>query len=85
MRASTFWVSERPAVYASDHLPYSHSNNLSSPEFNDQVKCFSCDLVLSNWSDSDDPWIEHCKHSSNCEYLILKKGTEFITRNSKLK
>lgn len=53
--------------------------------FKDQVKCFSCELSLANWSNLDNPWIEHCRYQKNCEYLKLTKGNEYINRNSKLK
>jgi len=48
----------------------------------DQVKCYSCGLVLSKWSKNDDPWIEHCKYSGDCEYLRLEKGRDFTNRKA---
>ena len=90
-RLKDTFLSIDPSIHSFTYpSPHSHSHFISfsisrAPEYNDQVKCFSCDLVLSHWSNSDDPWIEHCKYSSNCEYLILQKGNEFITRNAKSK
>lgn len=37
--------------------------------FDDNVKCFSCDLILSEWNIGDDPMDEHLKHSTKCEYI----------------
>jgi len=35
----------------------------------DNVKCFSCNLVLSEWTADDDPMDEHYKHSPKCAYI----------------
>jgi len=53
--------------------------------FEEEVKCVSCNLALAGWSSTDDPWVEHCKYKSNCEFLNLNKGVRFITRYSKSK
>ncbi|QQP50865.1 Inhibitor of apoptosis 2, partial [Caligus rogercresseyi] len=46
----------------------------------DQVKCFSCDGGLRNWTPEDDPWTEHARWFSGCDDFIkeckLKKPTE---------
>lgn len=44
----------------------------------DRVVCFYCGLGLKDWEKHDDPYEEHAKWSPNCEYLIQKKGQEFV-------
>ncbi|MCJ7482384.1 MAG: hypothetical protein MUO31_05400 [Thermodesulfovibrionales bacterium] len=41
----------------------------------DVVKCFHCSVEISNWEPADNPWIEHHKFSSNCEYLQMNEST----------
>lgn len=43
----------------------------------DETVCFYCGLGLRNWLESDDPWIEHAKWFSKCEFLIITKGKKF--------
>uniref|UniRef100_A0A8C6XQH1 RING-type E3 ubiquitin transferase n=1 Tax=Naja naja TaxID=35670 RepID=A0A8C6XQH1_NAJNA len=45
---------------------------------NDDVKCFCCDGGLRCWETGDDPWVEHAKWFPSCEYLIYRKGQEFV-------
>ncbi|XP_008181926.1 baculoviral IAP repeat-containing protein 3-like [Acyrthosiphon pisum] len=40
----------------------------------DVVECFCCGLILHNWERLDDPWIEHCRFSPRCLYVLLMKG-----------
>ncbi|KAK3584081.1 hypothetical protein CHS0354_012549 [Potamilus streckersoni] len=44
----------------------------------DVVRCFACDGGLKNWEPEDDPWIEHARWFSSCDYLQFVKGEEFI-------
>ncbi|BFZ24863.1 hypothetical protein BsWGS_27902 [Bradybaena similaris] len=44
----------------------------------DQVRCFSCEKVLSNWKPGDDPWCEHARISPGCSYIQSVKGSEFV-------
>ncbi|XP_049539575.1 death-associated inhibitor of apoptosis 1-like [Anopheles darlingi] len=46
----------------------------------DRVKCFSCGGGLKDWEQGDDPWEQHGIWYSNCHYLKLIKGREFIDR-----
>ncbi|CAG5125141.1 unnamed protein product [Candidula unifasciata] len=46
----------------------------------DQVRCFYCKKVLSNWKLGDDPWCEHARFSPDCLYIQSVKGTEYIDR-----
>ncbi|XP_052281864.1 putative inhibitor of apoptosis [Dreissena polymorpha] len=36
----------------------------------DLVRCFCCGIGLKDFSDSDNPLLEHAKHSSNCPFII---------------
>jgi len=44
----------------------------------DRVKCFYCNGGLQNWRQNDDPWHEHAKWYPSCEFLLQKKGPEFV-------
>jgi len=35
---------------------------------------------LQHWERNDDPWMEHAKWFPQCEYLLQRKGIEFVTR-----
>ncbi|XP_011630441.1 baculoviral IAP repeat-containing protein 3-like isoform X2 [Pogonomyrmex barbatus] len=45
----------------------------------DQTLCYHCGGGLRDWEPEDDPWMEHAKWFENCHYLILTKGTEFVS------
>lgn len=42
------------------------------------MRCFHCGIGLRNWEEDDDPYVEHCRWSPNCQYMKLKKGQAFI-------
>lgn len=44
----------------------------------DRTLCFACGVGLKDWEKDDEPWQEHAKWSSNCEYLIFCKGKEYV-------
>ena len=44
------------------------------------VKCFYCDGGLRNWQPEDDPWTEHARWFSECGFIRLVKGDEFISK-----
>ena len=46
----------------------------------DIVRCFSCDIGLAEWDETDEPWSEHARHSPHCKYLKKFKGQDFINR-----
>ncbi|XP_058457110.1 death-associated inhibitor of apoptosis 1 [Malaya genurostris] len=46
----------------------------------DRVKCFSCGGGLKDWEAEDEPWEQHAMWYSNCEYLKLMKGEEYIAQ-----
>jgi E3 ubiquitin-protein ligase XIAP len=37
----------------------------------DRVICFYCGLGLNEWNPTDDPILEHVKHSPNCGYIKI--------------
>uniref|UniRef100_A0A182MJD0 RING-type domain-containing protein n=1 Tax=Anopheles culicifacies TaxID=139723 RepID=A0A182MJD0_9DIPT len=51
----------------------------------DRVKCFSCGGGLKDWEQDDEPWEQHAIWYSNCHYLQLMKGREFIQKCNELK
>ena len=47
----------------------------------DIVRCFSCDLKLHSWKESDVPDLEHMKYSPSCSFIIGKlcqEGTNLL-------
>ena len=45
---------------------------------NDHVRCFYCGIGLQNWDSEDNPFVEHARWSSECQYLKDKKGSDFF-------
>lgn len=46
--------------------------------YEDQVRCFHCDGGLRNWQPTDDVWVEHARWFSNCGFVNLLRGHEFV-------
>jgi len=44
----------------------------------DHVKCFCCDGALRNWEPTDEPWVEHSRWFSQCNYLLTVKGEDYV-------
>ncbi|XP_041364744.1 baculoviral IAP repeat-containing protein 2-like isoform X2 [Gigantopelta aegis] len=44
----------------------------------DKVVCFACGFGLRKWRPSAEPWVEHARHSPDCQFVKEKKGEEFI-------
>lgn len=63
-------LAQRPEILARAGFFYSGKG--------DRTLCFSCGLGLKDWEKDDEPWEEHAKWSSNCEYLIICKGEDYV-------
>ncbi|XP_052240045.1 baculoviral IAP repeat-containing protein 7-A-like isoform X2 [Dreissena polymorpha] len=46
----------------------------------DECYCFACGCGLNTWEPDDDPWIEHCRYSDDCPYVLEVKGAAFVNR-----
>ncbi|XP_076818309.1 E3 ubiquitin-protein ligase XIAP-like isoform X2 [Clavelina lepadiformis] len=46
----------------------------------DRVKCWYCNGGLQNWDPGDEPWSEHAKWFPTCEFLLQRKGPDFVHR-----
>ncbi|XP_065341914.1 baculoviral IAP repeat-containing protein 7-B-like [Cloeon dipterum] len=46
----------------------------------DRAICFHCNLGLKDWDLNDDPFIQHCKWNSSCQYLLMRKGQDFVEK-----
>jgi len=44
----------------------------------DHVKCFCCNGALRNWEPKDDPWVEHARWFSRCNFLLSVKGEDYV-------
>ncbi|XP_065340503.1 baculoviral IAP repeat-containing protein 1-like [Cloeon dipterum] len=42
----------------------------------DRAICFHCNLGLKDWDPNDDPFIQHCKWNSNCQYISRMSKVE---------
>ncbi|VDI13697.1 baculoviral IAP repeat-containing protein 7/8 [Mytilus galloprovincialis] len=74
---------QRIQSYAYSTAPVRSPQTMSDAGFfaisnQDFVRCFHCGIGLRNWEDDDDPYVEHCRWSPNCQYMKLKKGQAFI-------
>lgn len=45
----------------------------------DAATCFVCGKDLDGWESTDDPWIEHQKHSANCKFLQMRRSEDELT------
>lgn len=48
------------------------------PPRGDEVICFYCNMHFRNWKEGHDPWIEHGRWSTQCYYILIMKGPDFI-------
>lgn len=46
----------------------------------DQVLCHYCGVGVKDWDPHDDPWEQHAIWFSNCNYLLMVKGGEFVRK-----
>lgn len=45
----------------------------------DVVQCFLCEKTLDGWESTDDPWLEHSKHSPNCHFAQQMCAEDALT------
>ncbi|XP_067674754.1 uncharacterized protein [Haliotis asinina] len=48
--------------------------------YSDCVRCFVCGVGLKTWEEGDDPWVEHVRWRSSCNFVKAIKGDLFITQ-----
>ena len=46
----------------------------------DRAKCWYCNGGLQNWELDDEPFTEHAKWFPGCEYVLQKKGVDFVKK-----
>ena len=51
----------------------------------DHVTCFYCGGCLIDWEETDTPWEQHAIWYSNCQFIKLIKGVEYVERVLKSK
>ncbi|XP_076810466.1 baculoviral IAP repeat-containing protein 3-like [Clavelina lepadiformis] len=44
----------------------------------DRTKCWYCNGGLQNWDPNDEPWTEHAKWFPGCEFVLRRKGMQFV-------
>ena len=47
-------------------------------KYGDRVCCFYCGGRLFQWKAYDNPWYEHAKWFPLCEYVLKKRGVEYV-------
>lgn len=45
----------------------------------DSAVCFVCGKTLDGWENTDEPWIEHKKHSANCKFVQMRRCEDDLT------
>jgi len=50
----------------------------------DCVTCFHCGGGLENWTNANDPFIEHAKYFPHCKFIREEKGENFIASARRL-
>lgn len=48
----------------------------------DSAICFVCGKTLDGWENTDEPWIEHKKHSANCKFVQMRRCEDDLTVSS---
>ena len=43
----------------------------------DRVTCYCCGKSLKSWLPTDNPWVEHQKHSPTCAHLLWPLSTDY--------
>ncbi|XP_045179706.2 baculoviral IAP repeat-containing protein 7-A-like isoform X2 [Mercenaria mercenaria] len=64
-------------------LPYHPMNNLPITDSDcnqDLVRCHQCGIGMKDWVREDDVLTEHVKHSSTCDFIVMKFGKMRIDR-----
>lgn len=46
---------------------------------NDAAACFLCGKVLDGWESTDNPWMEHKKHSPQCAFVKFSRVEDDLT------
>lgn len=53
--------------------------------YEDRTVCYYCGGGLVDWQEKDIPWYEHARWFSNCPFLHIHKGKQFVSFLQKLK
>lgn len=40
-------------------------------QIGDMVQCFYCSIMIKDWAETDNVWVEHRKHSPECFFLTM--------------
>lgn len=52
----------------------------------DNVKCPVCSIQIHQWEESDDPFVEHAKHTQFvCMFLVKYRGINFVNLHNNIK
>ncbi|XP_060588564.1 baculoviral IAP repeat-containing protein 3-like [Ruditapes philippinarum] len=68
------WTHRRPEPTTLSEAGFFFTND------SDLVRCFQCGIGLKDFSEDDDPMLEHVRHSKNCPFLPELLGEEVLTR-----
>jgi len=80
-------LQQRVETFGSPHWPIENfletPHDFASAGFyylgdGDKVKCWYCNDGLEHWERFDTPWRQHSKWFPKCEFLLQKKGIDFV-------
>jgi len=46
----------------------------------DAVQCHYCSIILHGFEIGDDIYVEHCRHSPRCIFVLLMKGNQYVQK-----
>ncbi|KAA3676270.1 uncharacterized protein DEA37_0008936 [Paragonimus westermani] len=68
------WATPEAMAQAGFYYPQS--------KVDDHVLCFTCNVCLTNWEPTDEPWSEHSRHAISCPF-VLSKPTKNVSITGK--
>ena len=51
----------------------------------DRTVCYYCGGGLRQWTENEDPWIEHGKWFPRCPHILIKRGKDFVDKCSEIR
>ena len=48
----------------------------------DKTRCFYCGIIVYQWLNEDNPWIEHAIYSNKCPHLLVHRSRPTETKDT---
>jgi Inhibitor of Apoptosis domain len=83
------WESNRLKSFVKWSSPFVTPSDLAdagfySLQWENQVRCISCDICVGRWEEGDNVWTEHLKHSPHCDYIRGKTRQNYSIKHESL-